>query len=104
MSTNTSSSALSGPLQYTRSPSSGENITEEPKPVLMDANRLVLDEETYKDDCSGYQRERNECTEFFLDYAVCFGAFDACCPLSGEGCFSSCASFWGNICVALKKC
>lgn len=89
--------------------SAAQPITLEPEPKSMDGVRSSDDDdrhtvETYSDDASGYERELNECTEFCLDLFTCFGAFDACCPATGEGCCSSTAAFFGNICVGLFKC
>ncbi|SGZ55064.1 CIC11C00000004534 [Sungouiella intermedia] len=82
-------------------------ITSEPKPQTMEARqsedggRTIS---TYSDNESGYQRESNECTEFCMDFFICFGACDACCPASGEGCLSSFAAFVGGLCFACCKC
>lgn len=53
---------------------------------------------------SGYQRDNNECTEFCIELAMCFGMFEACCPSDGEGCLTSTATFCGNILFACCKC
>lgn len=83
-------------------------ITQEPKPVSMDMARQSDDDRetiaTVTDNASGYQRDTNECTEFCIDLFNCFGACDACCPLTGEGCLSTTAAFLGNICVGCIKC
>lgn len=82
-------------------------ITEEPQAPSMDRARQSIGGETIltmDDNQSGYHRESNECTEFCADLFMCFGACDACCPLSGEGCLSSMAAFFGNICVTCWKC
>lgn len=60
--------------------------------------------QTHTTDASGYHRESNECVEFCADLFICFGACDACCPASGEGCLTSTAAFCGNICVGMFKC
>lgn len=59
---------------------------------------------TYEDTTSGYHRETNECTEFCMDLWICFGACDAFCPQSGEGCMSGWAAFCGNLCFSCCKC
>lgn len=102
----TSSIASAEPKQLI-APPSDENITEQPKPALMDMSRSVADRETittFEDNESGYHRESNECTEFCMDFFMCFGACDSCCPLSGEGFFSGAAAFCGNLCISLRKC
>lgn len=53
---------------------------------------------------SGYERDTNECSEFFLDCFSCFGLFDACCPSDSDGCITSCAVFFGNLCFACCRC
>lgn len=83
-------------------------ITTEPESPTMDAPRRSSGQESsstdYSDNHSGYHRDTNECTEFCFDLFQCFGACEACCPLSGEGCLSSTAAFFGNICVTCWKC
>lgn len=110
MARNSTSSIGSGSVtekkQLTVTPTD-ENITDQPKPALMDMSRSFADRETietFKDNESGYQRESHECTEFCIDFFMCFGACDACCPLNGEGFFSSAAAFCANICVSMRKC
>ncbi|KAF3990615.1 hypothetical protein FT663_01690 [Candidozyma haemuli var. vulneris] len=60
--------------------------------------------QTVSETWSGYHRDTNECTEFCQDCCICFGACDACCPSTGEGCLSSTAAFFGNIMVGFCKC
>ncbi|KAM9892307.1 hypothetical protein OXX79_010110 [Metschnikowia pulcherrima] len=100
-------SSESGPKQIVAT-NANEPITQEPKPATMDMSRASEGDretiETYADDASGYQRETNECTEFCLDLFTCFGACDACCPSTGEGCLSSTAAFFGGLCVGCLKC
>lgn len=106
MSRSPSSSIASAPKQLVLTPSD-EPIVEQPQATLMDMSRLIAERETiatFRDEESGYQRDTNECTEFCMDFFICFGACEACCPLSGEGFFSSLAAFCGNICVGLRKC
>lgn len=89
------------PQQY-HAPNQDNAITTEPETASMKEARTSLS--TFNDDASGYQRDSNECTEFCMDLFICFGACDACCPLSGEGCLSSLAAFVGNLCFACCKC
>ncbi|CAK7893911.1 hypothetical protein CAAN1_02S08438 [[Candida] anglica] len=53
---------------------------------------------------SGYERDNNECAEFCIEFASCFGLFDSCCPSDGEGCLTSTATFCGNILFSCCKC
>lgn len=81
-------------------------ITSEPQATTMDQTPNGDDHtiHTASDAQSGYHRDTNECTEFCQDFVTCFGACDACCPSSGEGCLSSFALFVGNLCFACCKC
>lgn len=83
-------------------PTSDEPITAEPEAVSMNEDTLSLS--TYNDNESGYKRESNECTEFFVDLFTCFGLLGDCCPLSGEGCLTNTGIFIGNLCVSCCKC
>lgn len=53
---------------------------------------------------SGFAREQNECTEFCIELFSCFGLCETCCPSSGEGCLTTCATIFGNILVGCCKC
>lgn len=53
---------------------------------------------------SGFERESNECTEFWLECCSCFGLMETCCPNDGEGCCTSTATFIGTICLSCWKC
>lgn len=103
-----SETLLPEPKQYVNTNANApEAITSEPKPQSMDARPSNDDRRTistYSDLGSGYDRDNNECTEFCTDLFMCFGACDACCPASGEGCLSSFAAFVGGLCVACCRC
>lgn len=79
-------------------------IAVEPEPQSPMGTDARPSMQTVSETWSGYHRETNECTEFCQDYFICFGACDACCPSTGEGCLSSTAAFFGNIMVGFCKC
>ncbi len=60
--------------------------------------------ESGDDNQSGYAGDQNECTEFCADFVTCFGMFEACCPSSGEGCLTTCATICGNVLLSCCRC
>lgn len=69
-----------------------------------DSDSRESDDYSLSDVGSGYDRDSNECTEFCIELVSCFGVLDACCPSSGEGFFTTCATFCGNILFSCCKC
>ena len=66
-----------------------------------DDNRSSM---TVSDMGSGFERDTNECTEFWLECCGCFGLLESCFPNDGEGCCTSTATFIGTICLSCWKC
>lgn len=52
---------------------------------------------------SGYVNDTNDCTDFCMDFLVCFGLLDTCCPSDGEGYVTTAAAFCGNILFSCCK-
>lgn len=79
-------------------------ISDELQPQLPIGEASRPSMQTVSETWSAYHRDTNECTEFCQDCLICFGACEACCPSTGEGCLSSTAAFFGNIMVGFCKC
>lgn len=99
------SGSLNEPKQVITLANDQNSITDEPsamrEPSMAEDRQTMA---TVEDNESGYHGESNECIDFCQDFFMCFGACSACCPSSGEGCLSSLAAFFGNLCFACCKC
>lgn len=68
------------------------------------SSQVSDDEESVSEVGSGFQRDQNECTEFCIEFLSCFGLCETCCPSSGEGFLTTCATICGNVLVGCCKC